>query len=83
MGIRLDFFPLFRGLRQGDPLSPLLFILVMEALSRMLYQAVRGGLLEGFKVGKDEGALVEVSHLLYAYDTLILCGAELEKLGYL
>jgi hypothetical protein len=64
------FFGSYRGLRQGDPLSPLLFVFVMEALSQMISAAVQGGLLEGFKVGNTS-----FSHLLFADDTLIFCNA--------
>lgn len=39
-----------RGLRQGYPFSPILFILVMKALNRMMNRVVLGGYLMGFSV---------------------------------
>uniref|UniRef100_A0A2N9HXJ9 Reverse transcriptase domain-containing protein n=1 Tax=Fagus sylvatica TaxID=28930 RepID=A0A2N9HXJ9_FAGSY len=51
------FFPTSRGLRQGDPLSPLLFIIVVEALSKMLERAMTGGYISGFSVGNYTGAI--------------------------
>jgi hypothetical protein len=66
------------GIMQGDPLSPLLFVVVMEALSRMLNASMLQGLLSGFSVGiKDNEALV-VNHLMFMDDTLIFCGAQAE-----
>ena len=66
-----DFFGSSRGLWQGDPLSPLLFDIVMEALSRMLDVAASAGQFSGFSMGSTAGSSVMVSHLLFADDTLI------------
>ena len=58
-----------RGLRQGDPLSPFLFILVADILGRLMDKAVRIGEVKWFKVGREE---VMVSHLQFADDTFFL-----------
>lgn len=59
------FFPSSRGLRQGDPLSPLLFMVVMEVLSQMLTATMDQGLLTGFSVGSgDNKAFVWIIYCL-------------------
>ena len=41
------FFQSSRGLRQGDPLSPYLFVVAMEVFSCLLRRAISGGFLSG------------------------------------
>ena len=71
-----DFFGSSRGIRQGDPLSLLLFDIVMEGLSRMLDVAATTSQFSGFSVGNTAGNSVMVSHLLFADNTLIFCDAD-------
>ncbi|GJX53590.1 RNA-directed DNA polymerase, eukaryota, reverse transcriptase zinc-binding domain protein [Tanacetum coccineum] len=47
-------FKIEKGLHQGDPLSPLLFILVMEALNVVLVEAKNKHVFQGIEVGKDK-----------------------------
>ena len=58
-------------------MSPLLFVLVMEAVGRMLDKAVHEGRLSGFNVG---GRSLMVSHLLFVDDTLIFCDANIDQM---
>lgn len=69
-----DFFPAKRGLtlRQGEPLSPFLYVVVAEALSRMLLAVGDANLNCGFKAAQDAPS----NHLQFADDTLILCVQE-------
>ena len=57
-----------RGVRQGEPLSPLLFTLVVDVLSHLISRAMESGLIKGVKVG-SEG--IVVSHLQFANDTIM------------
>jgi hypothetical protein len=68
-GIPSGFLSSSRGLLQGDPLSPLLFVVVMEALSRMLIATMDQRLLTGFSVGFRDNNILVVNQLLFADDT--------------
>ncbi|XP_071708448.1 uncharacterized protein [Rutidosis leptorrhynchoides] len=61
-------FPIKRGLRQGDPLSPFLFIIVMEGLHLAFNKAVSSNLIHGINIGGN----IALSHLIYADDVIIM-----------
>ena len=65
-----------RGLRQGDPISPYLFLLCMERLSALLQKEVRMGRIMGVPVCKGAP---KISHLFFTDDSIIFCRATLEE----
>ncbi|GJW90119.1 RNA-directed DNA polymerase, eukaryota, partial [Tanacetum coccineum] len=56
------------GLKQGDPLAPYLFILIMKSLHLSLSRAIEAGIFKGIKIGSS----LNISHLFYADDAVFI-----------
>lgn len=68
-------------MRQGDPLSPFLFLICSEGLSSLIRLAIQGGCLKGVKASRKGPS---ISHLLFAdysilFEQAISCGAQVLK----
>ena len=74
------FFGSSRGLRQGDPLSPLLFLLIMEVISKILRKTEECGLIHGFHVRPVNSVGVRISYLLFVDDTTLFCDVSRDPL---
>ncbi|XP_075665198.1 uncharacterized protein LOC142634829 [Castanea sativa] len=61
-----------RGLRQGDPLSPYLFLMCTEGLHGLISKAASNGDIRGVSICRNGPKL---THLLFADDSLIFCTA--------
>lgn len=68
-----------RGLRQGDPLSPYLFLLCAESFSSMLNQAENCGLITGAAV---VGGGISTNHLLFPDDCVFFCSASTQEWSF-
>lgn len=71
-GGKSDQFKPSKGLRQGDPLSPYLFILGQEVLSRLLDKELNSGNLSGVKASTKGPAL---THVMYTGDIVLFSKA--------
>uniref|UniRef100_A0A803NWR9 Reverse transcriptase n=1 Tax=Cannabis sativa TaxID=3483 RepID=A0A803NWR9_CANSA len=65
-------FTLQRGLRQGDPLSPFLFLLCQEVMSRLILKAEQRGEIHGIQIARSAPS---ISHLMFADDTILFMRA--------
>lgn len=64
-----------RGIRQGDPLSPFLYVVAAEGLNALMKKVVKDGLIKPAAMRMDK---VVVSHLQYADDTLFAVQGNVE-----
>jgi len=69
-----------KGLRQGDPLSPLLFNLVANVFTRMLMKAADHNLIVGLMKNSIDGGIIS---LQYADDTILFLDNDLDKVWHL
>ncbi|XP_024632727.1 uncharacterized protein [Medicago truncatula] len=79
-GNKMPPFKPTHGLRQGDPLSPYLFILCMEKLSVAIQDAVLQGSWEPIHIINDGP---QISHLLFADDVLLFTKAKSSQLQFI
>jgi hypothetical protein len=79
-GSKSSSFSPSRGIRQGDPLSPYLFILCNEVLARLINVEVDRGLLRGLNLAPGAP---NISKLFYADDVLLFCGAKIAEVDTL
>ena len=65
-----------RGLRQGEPLSPYLFLISADVLSSLIFKAQENNLIQGIKIAKEAPM---ISHLFFADDNLIFYRATIKE----
>ena len=82
-GVSAGFFSSSKGLRQGDPLSPYLFVMGMEVLSVLIRRVVEGGFISGCNIWRGSGPVANISHLFFADDIIVFCEAKKEYMTYL
>ncbi|KAA3459024.1 reverse transcriptase [Gossypium australe] len=74
-GVDSDWITPSRGLRQGDPLSPYLFLICAEGFSALLEEAKKSGDMRGAKIGRGR---LSINHLFFADDCILFGDATRE-----
>ena len=67
-----------RGIQQGYPLSPYLFILCSEILSRLIQKAEDNGDINSIKIARNAPG---ISHLMFADDIFLFCRKNMPEVG--
>ncbi|KAL4289525.1 hypothetical protein GQ457_14G014220 [Hibiscus cannabinus] len=73
-GASIDTFLPTRGLQQGDPLSPYLFLFCVEGFSTLLNASQSAGLLKGERIGRERLA---INHIFFDDDSILFGEASL------
>ena len=69
-----------RGLRQGDPLSPYLFLLCADGLGALIKQAYHSRMLKGVSIAREAPT---ITHLLFADDSIIFTHAIVQEATFI
>lgn len=75
-GEPLPFFNPTRGIRQGDPLSPYLFILMANSLSSLMGKALQDGSIKGIRLNRFCPTL---THILFADDSIFFLNGSIKE----
>ena len=69
-----------RGLRQGDPLSPFLFLLAADCFNVLMKAVVEEGLYRGYQVGRQDGVIIFVL-IIFIFDVVVKADEAIEKVN--
>lgn len=77
-GFPFESFTLMRGIRQGDLLSPYLFVLCIERLSHMIMDAINEGAWKPVSIAKSG---LKLSHLFFVDDIVLFAEASMDQMA--